>query len=45
MLNELAHLGLNVALTLALFGTVLPLAGATLGRKDWMQLALSLIHI
>ncbi|MDV3050671.1 MAG: cytochrome c biogenesis protein CcsA, partial [Planktomarina sp.] len=39
MLNELAHLGLNVALTLALFGTVLPLAGATLGRKDWMQLA------
>ena len=39
MLNELAHLGLTIALALAVLGTVIPLVGAQLNRLSWMQLA------
>ena len=39
MFNEIAHFSLNVALGFALFGTIIPLLGATLGRSSWMQLA------
>ena len=39
MLNELAHFSLNIALGFAVFGTIVPLAGATLRRSSWMQLA------
>ena len=39
MLNEIAHFSLNVALGFAVFGTIIPLLGATLGRSSWMQLA------
>ena len=39
MLNEIAHFSLNVALGFAVFGTIIPLLGAALGRSSWMQLA------
>ena len=39
MLNEIAHFSLNFALGFAVFGTIVPLLGATLGRSSWMQLA------
>ncbi len=39
MLNELAHFSLNIALGFAVFGTIVPLAGSTLRRSSWMQLA------
>jgi len=39
MLNELAHLGLTVALVVALLGTVIPLVAARLNYLYWMRLA------
>ena len=39
MLNELAHFSLNIAFGFAIFGTIIPLVGATMQRSSWMQLA------
>ena len=39
MLNELAHLGLTVALVVAVLGTVIPLVAARLNYLYWMRLA------
>ena len=39
MLNELAHLGLTVALVVAVLGAVIPLVAARLNYLYWMRLA------